>query len=240
MTVLGAASPALEPLLRTAGERDRPWLRKVFHSRSAYAAYSALDTELFVRGQYTAGAVLLASVARREGRTTMSLILGSFTAALDATRRVLLIDADVDHGRLGEILGLAPTALGLSELFAGAATTNDCIHPTALPNLWVTPLAGAGNNSARLSPVQFQQFISEARQRFDLIVIDSPAGGENRTVLSLASIVKNVFLVIKYAGPTREQASFLLENLRRVDAEIIGCILNQRELVIPRFLYGAF
>lgn len=230
--------PQLEALLRSLNEVERKRLSKIFASRSARAVHSSLDTELFVRDCYRSSAVMLTSVARYEGRTTMALILAAFTAALDNTRKVLLIDADVDSGRLGTIFNLPASNAGLCDVFDDAVSPNEAVHPTVLPNLFVTPLKSATNGAARFAPLKFQHFLNSIRDQFDLIVVDTPAGGQNRAVFSLGNIIKNVFLVVAYGGPTREQTGFLLDNLKRVEADIIGCVLNRREFVVPRFLYG--
>ena len=230
----------LSPLIAAMPPREARWLGRLLRSPAAYDAFTALENELFVgkEGAYS-GPLLIASATRGEGRTTMALLLAVLSSAFDRSRRILLVDADTDDGHLSRLFGPGPWRGGLSELFDGSASIDECIEPTALPNLWLTPQARDPQGAIRLSPVPFKQFIEEARNRFDLVVVDSPAAGLNRGVLSLASVVRNVLVVVKYGGPTREQVASLTADLQRIEASVLGCVLNQREFVVPRFFYGA-
>lgn len=228
----------VRPLLQAAAASDRDWLERLLSAQVSHAAFTAIDNELFIRDQHVSGPLLVASASRGEGRTTLSLLLAVMTCALDPTRRVLLVDADVDNGRLANILGLTDNSRGLGEWFDGKVGLEDCIHPTALPNLWLTPLAVGAGRPIRLSPKPFQEFVDEIRGRFDLTVVDSPAGNQNRAVLSMASIIQNTLLVVKYGGPTSEQIVQLLGDLNRAGARLLGCVLNQREYEVPKMFYG--
>jgi len=212
----------VQPLLKAASASDSGWLARLLCAPAAHAAFTALDNELFIRDQHVSGPLLIASASRGEGRTTLALLLAVMTCALDPTRRVLLVDADVDSGRLANMLGLSDASRGLGEWFDGGASLDECIHATALPNLWLTPLSGHPGRPIRLSPKSFHDFIDGVRNRFDLTVVDSPA----------------TLLVVKYGGPTSEQIVKLLGDLGRAGAQVLGCVLNQREYEVPKVFYG--
>ena len=230
----------LAPLIAVMPPQEARWWGKLLRSTAAYDTFTALENELFVgkEGAY-GGPLLIASATRGEGRTTLVLLLAVLSSIFDPSRRILMVDADTDHGRLSTLFGPGQRRGGLRELFDTSATIDECIAPTALPNLWLMPLAREPRGAIRLAPMQFQQFIDAVRPRFDLIVVDSPAAGANRGVLSLASILRNVLIVVKYGGPTREQVASLTADLARIDVSVLGCVLNQREFVVPRFLYGS-
>lgn len=232
--------PIVSPLIAAWPPQDARWLARLFRSKAAYEVFTALENELFVgkEGAYS-GPLLIASATRGEGRSTIALLLAVLSSAFDRSRRILLVDADTDAGGLTALFGAAGRRAGLRELFDGTATTDDCIVPTALPNLWMTPLANDARTGVRLAPLPFKRFVDDVRIKFDLIVIDSPAAGGNRGVLSLASIVRNILIVVKYGGPTREQVVNLKSDLERTGASVLGCVLNQREFVVPRFFYGS-
>jgi len=228
----------VQPLLKAASASDRSWLARLLCAPAAHAAFTALDNELFIRDQHVSGPLLIASASRGEGRTTLALLLAVMTCALDPTRRVLLVDADVDSGRLANMLGLPDASRGLGEWFDGGASLDECIHATALPNLWLTPLSGRPGRPIRLSPKSFHDFIDGVRNRFDLTVVDSPAGNQNRAILSMAAVIQTTLLVVKYGGPTSEQIVKLLGDLGRAGAQVLGCVLNQREYEVPKVFYG--
>lgn len=229
----------LAPLFAASRGADAAWLRQLLSSRESVGTFASLDNELFVRGGEDTRAIAIASCARREGRTTLALLLATHAAAADPTRRVLLVDADVAHGRLGETLGVDPAGPGLGDLFTAGASGASCIHATALGNLSVAPSARAGHAVSAIAPRVLEEFLTVARSQFDLVVIDTPAAGPDRTVLSVAKVAGHAILVVRYGGPTREQASNLVEDLKRAGVDILGCVMNRREYVVPPLFYGA-
>lgn len=229
----------VEPLLRASARQEEPWLRKLFRDPATYDTYSSLNNEFFLGGADFTGTLLVSSAARAEGRTTLAMLLAVLSGAFNPSWKVLLVDADVYNGRLAATFGLKGTNRGLRELFKGDASPAECFHPTALSNLWLTPRAKEPDQAVRISPKAFQAFIGEARSRFDCVIVDSPAGGSGMDVPLMASLVKNVLLVVKYGGPTYEQIQDLLANFKRVEARVLGAVLNQREYVVPRWLYGS-
>ena len=228
----------LAPLLAAARLEDAPWLRKLLTDREVAKAFGALDSELFVRGALPAHAVAVTSAARAEGRTTLALVLAAMTAAFDRTKRVLLVDGDIENGRLGAMFQLGSEAAGLADLFAGRAGPAQIIHASALANLSVAPSARPGTKVLGFAPKPFEGFLEEARSRFDLVVVDTPAGSASKAAFSIAKLVGHAILVVRYAGPTREQVGTFLADLERAGAEVIGCVMNRREYAIPSIFYG--
>jgi Mrp family chromosome partitioning ATPase len=227
----------LLPLLDAACAADRPWLRTLLLSPDSLRACSSIETELYMLEQAARDSVLFTSVDRREGRTTFALLYAVLSSALDPRRRVLLVDADLDRGQLGAMLGLPEGSAGLAAVFA-ASPPEACIHPSALPNLWLAP-RGGGGDPVSLAPAAFAAFMDDVRTRFDLIVVDSPAAGMNNAALALAKIVRNTVVVVRYGGPTREQVASLLADLEHAGAKVLGSVMNQREYAVPNALYGA-
>jgi Mrp family chromosome partitioning ATPase len=209
----------------------------VLASPESAHAFNAIENELFLQ-EHGAALAIAMDAAPGEGRTTFAVLVAAFAAAVAPQRRVLLVDADFENGRLGRTLGLQETAPGLGELLAGAATPAQCIHPTALPNLWLAPAARVGQRVGAFTPLPLEQFLEEARARHDLVIVDTAAGGPNRAVLSVAKITGHALVVIRYGGPTREQVSAFVGDLVRVGTRVMGCVMNRREYVIPRVLYG--
>lgn len=228
----------IAPLLAAMRQGDGPWYRRFLADPEALRTFSAIDNELFVRGEGAVRTLAVASAARGEGRSTLALLLAVYAAGLDAGLKVLLVDADIGSGRLGEALGLDASAPGLDEFFSGKAAAAQCIHPTALANLSLAPVARIGHRPAAFAPRPFEAFLSEAGERFDLVVVDTPAGGTGKAVLSIARLAGRAVLVVRYGGPTREQVAAFLADLNRAGTQVVGCVMNRREYVVPAFLYG--
>lgn len=228
----------IAPLLAAVPATEAQWLASLFRAPTTHETFTALDNELFIRDDRVASPLLVASATRGEGRTTIALLLAVLTSVLDPSRQVLLVDGDIDNGKLAATLGIHASKAGLGEFFDGKASVAECIHATAIANLSVVPVAAGAGASIRLSPKGFEKFMAGVPENFDLIIVDSAAGGPNKGILSMASVVRNALLIVKYGGPTREQVATLLGDINRAGAQVIGCLINQREYVVPHFLYG--
>lgn len=182
---------------------------------------------------------MVTSTLRREGRTSTAVAIACLSALFQPHKRILLIDADFENGSLHTLLGLDVNSSGLAEYFEESNEFSDCIHATNVPGLYLTPVSNRRLERYRLSSNRFQSFLNQAQEQFDLIVVDSSAGSTNNDVTVLASIIKQVVLVIKYQGVTLPQINEFLSNLHRVDTNVLGSVLNQRKFSIPKIFYGA-
>jgi len=226
----------LAPLLSAASPADAPWLRRLLSEPDSARAFNAVDSELFLRGERASRMIAVVSAGRGEGRTTLAFLLAAMAAASDPGRRVLLVDADLERGRLGEMLGLAPQSEGLRELMAGRISPPQAIHASALPNLSLVPRGGT--SALAFAPRPLQALLDSVAPQFDLVIVDTPAGSASSAALLIAKLAGSAVMVVRYRGPTHEQAASFLADVSRTGAEIVGCVMNQREYVIPAFLYG--
>jgi Mrp family chromosome partitioning ATPase len=238
-----AAEPAsleqrLAAVLGAARGPGGAWLRKLLGTQEALRAFGALHGEIFMHGGEASRVIAIASAVRGEGRTSMAQLLAIFAAATEPGRSVLLVDADIDNPSIATTLDVAGGAPGLAELFAGAATPRQCVHATALPNLAVTPGGREGRGAPILSGPAFEGFLAFAREEFDLVVVDTPASGTSRAILPIAKIARDAVVEVRYGGPTREQVASLVAELKLAGVNVLGCVMNRREYVVPAFLYG--
>jgi uncharacterized protein involved in exopolysaccharide biosynthesis/Mrp family chromosome partitioning ATPase len=108
-----------------------------------------------------------------EGKSTLCLWLAATAAA---GRRVVLVDADLRRPRLAALTG--GTAAGgpdLADLLAGGASLDDTLRPGPVAGLSVLPGRALGAAAAdRLAAPAFQEMLDALRDRFDLIVVDTP------------------------------------------------------------------
>jgi len=150
--------------------------------------------------------------------------------------RTLLIDTHVNRPSAANRLGLARTH-GLSDVLTGQAELRDALLATPHSALHVLP---AGRPSARhvsLASEAGERLLEQLKREFPFIVLDLPPAAELDERLLSSSLVAGFLLVIEAERVRRQVASRIKENFARVNANLLGVVLNKREHHVPEWLY---
>lgn len=182
--------------------------------------------------------LLVTSSVPGEGKTTFSVNLALAHAH---TQKTLLVDADLRRPAVGRAFGLEPTAAGLSDLVAGTAKLSDCLHRIPDTSLVYLPAGAIPPNPLELlHSERFRQALETLANHFDVIVIDSPPVELVSDALVLAQQVTGVIFVVKAAATAHPLARKSLQRLRRVNANLIGVVLNAFDVRQAQRYYGEY
>ena len=182
--------------------------------------------------------ILLTSSVPEEGKTTVA---SNLAFALSQVKNTLLIDADMRRPKIGGILSAVDSPLGLSELVAGVAPLDKCVHAVAGSALHVLPSGKVPPNPLELlSSHSFAAAIEALKQKFEVIVIDSPPVQLVSDALVLAQFASAVIYVVKANNTPYPLARQGLNRLRRSNAPVLGAILNQLDLEKADLYYGEY
>lgn len=217
--------PVLGVINHHAPETDSPVT--VTDPRSPTAeAYRTLRTNVsFTSVDRPLQTLLITSAEPGEGKSTTVSNLGVVLA--QNGKQVIIADCDMRHPRIHAYFGLA-NRLGLSTLFAQTPEIlKGTRQPTQVDNLTVVTTGSLPPNPAELMGSQKMQSILEAmRQNADVILIDTPPILAVTDAAVLAQSVDGVLLVVR-PGKTRISAlRQTLEQLRQVNAHVLGVVLN--------------
>jgi capsular exopolysaccharide synthesis family protein len=178
--------------------------------------------------------VLVTSAEPGEGKTLVSL--GLALAAAGAGERVLLLEADMrDPGlsrvlKLPQVAGLSRTLAEGDKAVAEATTTvaaDELTKSAGEVTLDVLP-AGAipPNPPALLESQMMKELIAQAEKTYDFVVIDTPPLLAVADAIPLVSAVTGVLVVSGLGVSTRSSAGDLIEQLHRLNASILGLVVN--------------
>jgi len=94
-------------------------------------------------------------------------------------------------------------------------------------DLWVMPAGGRVPDPARLigSP-RFRALLEQARATFHAVILDTPPVLAVSEVLDIASVVDGVVLVARADQTNRLALGEAVSRLRKVEAPLLGLILN--------------
>jgi capsular exopolysaccharide synthesis family protein len=207
-------------------------------SRAAECCRSIRTSILFSGADRALKALTVTSPNPREGKTTSVIYLGTIFA--QSNQRVLLVDTDMRRPRLHKSLGV-PRGRGLSNLLLGDAAYEDVVKTTEIPNLFVLPCGPTPPNPAELLLTKrFKQVLEELKERYDLILLDSPPLQAVSDAVVLSRLSDGVVLIAEAGKTHREALVRSARQLRDVDAHIVGVILNDLDLSDRRYGYYSY
>jgi succinoglycan biosynthesis transport protein ExoP len=180
--------------------------------------------------------MMVTSSLPTEGKTSTSCNLA---LALAQTKRTLLIDADMRKPQLGVRLGLPPNAKGLSNLVAGTATLQECVHQIAGSKLMVIPAGDVPPNPLEMLLSQrFKDVLNHLQPQLDFIIIDSPPVELVSDALTLAAMVHETIFVVRANQSTVPLARKSLGRLQRAGGHVQGVVVNGLDFDKAQRYYG--
>ena len=186
-------------------------------------AYSAIVAALrFSTDEGMPRVLLVTSTRSGEGKSSSALAIAQNAARRE--RRVLLVDSDLRK----PAFKASNERVGLSKLLTTDDPVSEHVVETQHENLWLLPSGPLPPNPADLlSTGRIRKIVSEARESFDLVVIDGPPTLGLADAPLLASAAGSALFVIE-SGKTRTRAA--IEALNRLEAtgtRILGATLTK-------------
>ena len=200
-------------------------------------SYRALRTSLLLSNLGAPPKIIMVTSARpQEGKTTTSINTAIVLAQKGV--RVLLVDADLRRPSVHKTLGMGPRS-GLSNVLTGSATMQQTITTSPiLPNLFILPAGTPPPNPAELlASSNMRDLLTELREQYDHIVIDTPPTLSVTDAVVLSPRADATILVIRSGQTTKQALRRSREILMQVNAHVAGVLLNAVDLTSPDYYY---
>lgn len=187
----------------------------------------AVRSQLMLRWLHTEGArkaIALVSPGRGEGRSFIAANLAIVFA--QQGQRTLLVDANLRDARQHRLFGLGRSA-GLSGILADRAGLEAALPVAGIANLLVLP-AGAEppNPQELLGRPAFAHLLENATENFDVVIIDTPAGGDSADAEIIAATAGAAVLVTRKNKTRLPDAAHLVRRLQDAGVVLVGSVLN--------------
>ncbi len=223
--------PGFDPMIVTLHDELTP----------AAEAFRGVRTSLFFS---TAGqphkVIQVTSPLPGDGKSTVTANLA--VAIAKSGKRVLVLDADFRRPALTHMLGEPETdQIGLAGIIAGKTNLASAVVHTQVENLFFLPVCQRPTQpSEMLSTPGFKQLIDEAREKYDLVLIDTPPVIPVTDPCVVAARVDGVILTLRIRRGVQEAAVRAMESLRDIDANVMGVVVNgwQPQHPSERIEYG--
>jgi len=170
----GRSVAGIIPMLK--GRRLRDMLGNLAQTPASFSAelIRNLRTSLILRGAVDGTRVIVVTSALPgEGKSVLSGLLAKSFA--DLGRRVLIVDADLRRRTLTQEVLDTPPRFGLRAMAAGQGWNElAVIEEPVLGAHFVPAEATRGSAADILASENFRHFLTEARRRYDCVIIDAP------------------------------------------------------------------
>ncbi len=197
-------------------------------------AYQAIRTALYFDARRENNRVVqITSPEVGDGKTTLAANLA--VSAANGGKRVLLLDADFRRPKIQKLFGLTG-ANGLARLLEGKVELDDVTRNTPVDNLWIIPCGKRVQNPADLLTAhRFAELVDVVREKYDMVILDSPPLLAVTDPAVIAPRVDTVVLVTRLANHTRKATGRAREMLVSLGANVLGIVVNG---VKPRQKFG--
>ncbi|MEM1251812.1 MAG: cobalamin biosynthesis protein CobQ [Cyanobacteria bacterium P01_H01_bin.21] len=225
MPILGAV-----PVIRTRPAKAAPILVQAdsqYHS-SYERCLSKLRLTGFEDSVIGPRVVLITSTIANEGKSVTAYNLA--IAAAQAGRRTLLVEADLRSGSKAQYLGLVNDEQVVTEplrYYGGSIGDNVRMVPF-IENLYVSPSPGPQRQAAAiLESSEMRRFLDDARERFDMVILDTPSLSRVDDALLLEEQTDGMVLVARPGVTERAVLNTALEELDlNEDIRLLGVLIN--------------
>lgn len=181
--------------------------------------------------------LMLTSTFPNEAKTTTSIYLALSMA--EAGKRVLLIDCDLRRPMMGEYMQIKQK-LGLSDYISENCKLDDIIHPTECENLFFIDSGPKVLNSVEVvGSVRFENLITDLREEFDYVIIDTPPLGSFIDSALIGSLVDGTILIIEHGKIESKVAKSTIEQLKKAHAHILGVVYTNIDVRVDNY-YGNY
>ena len=170
-----------------------------------------------------------------EGKTTVAGVLAVALARLDAD--VLLVDADLRRPGLTRLFAVSSEP-GLATVLRDKHSFATALRPGPVPTLTLLPTA-ADPDAGDLLARRFSDVLRNARERFDVVIVDAPpllGGDDART---LATLCDGALLVVG-ADTVAESAGEAASALDALGIRVLGAVANRMRDRRGMGTYGAY
>ena len=170
--------------------------------------------------------IILTSAMPAEGKTTMCINLALSFAQTEA--KILVIDADLRKPKIHTYLN-CDNSVGLTNVLAGFTDIESAIKKHSSGFDYITSGHIPPNPVELLSSTKMTQVLNKLSESYDYIFIDTPPTMVVTDASALAKNSTGVILVARYMYTTRENLERAISNLKFVDANILGILMNNSE-----------
>lgn len=169
--------------------------------------------------------IAMTSSKPSEGKTTVVYKLAQSFA--ENGERVVLLDFDLRAPKLGVVAGI-DNNVGLTNVITGKLELDRALYrDKGQENLFLLLSGPTPPNPAEiLASNHIKDLVNELSQSFDYVFIDTPPVGLFTDASIVSTFCDGMIFAIKSNDTKKEEIARALDNLKKVNAKVIGAVLT--------------
>jgi capsular exopolysaccharide synthesis family protein len=169
--------------------------------------------------------LLVSSCIAKEGKSTLTANLSMTYARAGA--KTIIVEGDLRRPSLHKSFRIS-SKLGVSNLLIGEAKMEDVLVSTQTENLWIIPAGHIPPNPGELiDSNSMKSLISELRESFDMVIVDSPPLVTCADGLLLGNMVDGVILTVELGRTQSDALLQMVSSFKATGAGFLGVIVNK-------------
>ncbi|HZW54370.1 MAG TPA: polysaccharide biosynthesis tyrosine autokinase [Candidatus Elarobacter sp.] len=200
---------------------------------AALESYFQLVLAMRYSSDHPLRSVTFTSPLKGDGKSTVAMnVAGAFgeiaVSSIEHEARVLIIDADMRRPSLHRKLDVA-NDVGLSDILIGRATLAQCVKRTDRPGVDVLTSGTHSPNPIKLlQSSRFDTLLSEARARYETVIVDAPALVPVFDAAIVAAKTDGTVMILSAGHTDVRSTRKALARLEGVGVnELVGTVMNR-------------
>jgi capsular exopolysaccharide synthesis family protein len=158
----------------------------------------------------------------------------------EAGYRTMLIDGDTRRGEMHRTFGIERRP-GLLDHLVGECTMEQAFRPSTHAKLTLMPHGSRHRNAPELlGSRRMHELLAALKERFEVILIDSPPLGAGIDPFVLSTVTGNLMLVVRAGSTERDLAEAKLEVVDRLPIRLVGAVLNDVRTSMAEYKYYSY
>lgn len=167
--------------------------------------------------------VAFSSPNASEGKSTTSVNIAITLSQLN--KKVIILDADVRRATVNKKLHL-PNDKGCSDVLSGEVTLEEAIQSYNKHLDVLTSGSVANNPSELFSSAAFDRLLSELREKYDYVIIDTPPINLISDTLAIAQKCDGLVLIARASVTAYATFRSAIATVKQLNINVIGTIIN--------------
>ena len=189
--------------------------------------------------KHKAKVLMVTSSIPGEGKSTVSANL-AISMAMNG-KRVLLVDCDLRNPSLKEVLNVNGSYPGVASVLERKVPFSKAVESYESKGIPLHLLFGADKPTTHielLGSEVMKQFLGYVRDKYDLVILDTPPSAMLADAMMLASYADATLYVIMYDYARRQYVIDGITELTDAGVYIAGCVINAGADSSSRYGYG--